>query len=48
MVYHSGFAESAYPLSELAGEITRRVLESRGHRSTPSAANHAEFEHPAK
>ncbi len=50
MVYHSGFAESAYPLDELAGEITRRVLGSRGrgHHSLSSADNGARIQHPLK
>jgi two-component system chemotaxis response regulator CheB len=29
-IYQSGIADAAYPLSQLAGEITRRVFESRG------------------
>jgi two-component system chemotaxis response regulator CheB len=28
-IYQSGIADAAYPLSQLAGEITRRVFESR-------------------
>lgn len=42
-IYHSGIAEAAYPLSQLAGEITRRVLESHNQtqasvRSVPADA----------
>lgn len=42
-IYQSGIADAAYPLAQIAGEITRRVLESRkptqpGTRAIPADA----------
>ena len=40
LVYAAGHADAVFPLMQLAGEITRRVVESRSRRSSDSAGPH--------
>jgi two-component system chemotaxis response regulator CheB len=48
LVHASGLADAAYPLSRLALEITRRVLQSHGLRSPIEVKKHAAAGSPAK
>ena len=48
LVCHAGQADAIYPLNQLAGEITRRVQESRQLRPVASTKSFASVEHPAK
>jgi len=48
LVYQAGQADAIYPLNQLAGEITRRVQESRQLRPVASTKSFASVEHPAK
>jgi two-component system chemotaxis response regulator CheB len=41
LVYAAGHADAVFPLTQLAGEITRRVVESRSRRSSDSAGPHS-------
>jgi two-component system chemotaxis response regulator CheB len=47
LVQASGLADAAYPLDQLAAEITRRVLQSRVPRAQPDLKSHASLP-PAK
>jgi len=40
LVYAAGHADAVFPLTQLAGEITRRVVESRSRRAPDSAGPH--------
>ena len=40
LVYAAGHADAVFPLTQLAGEITRRVVESRSRRSSDFAGPH--------
>ena len=48
LVHASGLDDAAYPLDQLAPEITRRVLQSRGARSFVDLKSHASLEVPVK
>lgn len=48
LVHASGLDAAAYPLDQLAHEITRRVLQSRGLRSFDDWKSHASLEVPVK
>jgi two-component system, chemotaxis family, protein-glutamate methylesterase/glutaminase len=48
LVHASGLDDAAYPLYQLAGEITRRVLQSRGSRIGVQSKSYATLERPAK
>jgi two-component system chemotaxis response regulator CheB len=48
LVHASGLADAVYPLEQLATEITRRVLQSRGPRSRFDLQSSATLERPAK
>jgi two-component system, chemotaxis family, protein-glutamate methylesterase/glutaminase len=48
MVHASGLADAAYPLNQLAPEITRRVTHSRGPRDHFDLNRYADVEPPAK
>jgi two-component system, chemotaxis family, protein-glutamate methylesterase/glutaminase len=48
LVHASGLADAAYPLDNLATEITRRVLQSRGSRLPLEQKSYAALELPAK
>ncbi len=48
LVHASGFDDAAYPLDQLAPEITRRVLQSRGSRTFADFKSHAALEIPVK
>jgi chemotaxis response regulator CheB len=41
LVQASGLADAAYPVDQLAAEITRRVLQSRVPRAQSDVKNHA-------
>ncbi len=41
LVHSSGYDEAMFPLNQLAGEITRRVMESRSSRAAQSPSNYA-------
>jgi two-component system chemotaxis response regulator CheB len=43
-IYHSGIADAAYPLAQIAGEITRRVFESRNSNQGNARSVPAETE----
>jgi len=40
LVYAAGHADAMFPLTQLAGEITRRVVESRSRRASDSTGPH--------
>jgi two-component system chemotaxis response regulator CheB len=44
LVHASGLDEAAYPLDQLAAEITRRVIQSRGAAGRPEAKKNAAWE----
>jgi len=48
LVRASGLDDAAYPLDQLAAEITRRVLQSRASRNYIDLKSHATLEPPAK
>jgi two-component system chemotaxis response regulator CheB len=48
LVHASGLADAAYPLDQLAAEITRRVVQSRGSHAPVHLNSYATMEHPAK
>jgi two-component system, chemotaxis family, protein-glutamate methylesterase/glutaminase len=48
LVHASGLADAVYPLNDLAAEIVRRVLQSRGSRPYVDLKSHVTVEHPAK
>ena len=48
LVHASGLADAAYPLDQLAPEITRRVLQSRASQSAAGLKNFARLERTAK
>jgi len=48
LVHASGLADAVYPLDQLATEITRRVLQSRGPRARFDLQSSATLERPAK
>jgi two-component system, chemotaxis family, protein-glutamate methylesterase/glutaminase len=48
LVHASGLDNAAYPLDQLAAEITQRVLLSRSSRIRPDLKNYATLEPPAK
>jgi two-component system chemotaxis response regulator CheB len=48
LVHASGLADSAYPVDQLAAEITRRVLRSRGVHANVELKNYAAPATPAK
>jgi len=48
LVHASGLDDAAYPLDQLAHEITRRVLQSRGSRTFDDFKSHASLEVPVK
>jgi two-component system chemotaxis response regulator CheB len=48
LVHASGLADAAYPLDDLATEITRRVLQSRAPRTHFDLKSYATLEPPAK
>jgi two-component system chemotaxis response regulator CheB len=48
LVYAAGQADGVYPLDQLAPEITRRVLQSRGSRVAVTVNTHARLEPQAK
>jgi two-component system, chemotaxis family, protein-glutamate methylesterase/glutaminase len=48
LVYASGQADAVYPLAQLGQEITRRVLQSRGPRTTTNQIENAALEPRAK
>ena len=48
LVHASGLDDAAYPLDQLAAEITRRVLQSRVSRNYVDLKSHATLEPPAK
>jgi two-component system, chemotaxis family, protein-glutamate methylesterase/glutaminase len=48
LVHASGLDNAAYPLDQLATEITRRVLQSRASRNYVDLKRHAALEPPAK
>jgi two-component system chemotaxis response regulator CheB len=48
LVHASGLADAAYPLDQLAGEITRRVAHSRNPRPPVGLKGYAAMEFPAK
>lgn len=47
LVHASGLEDAAYPLDQLADQITRRVLQSRGAMQMDQK-NYATAAHPAK
>ena len=48
LVHTSGLADAAYPLNQLAVEITRRVMQSRGPRAHLDSQSYTALESPAK
>ncbi|MFI5118037.1 MAG: chemotaxis response regulator protein-glutamate methylesterase [Terriglobales bacterium] len=48
LVHASGLDDAAYPLGNLATEITRRVLQNRGARPVFDTKTYATVEHPSK
>jgi two-component system, chemotaxis family, protein-glutamate methylesterase/glutaminase len=48
LVHASGLDDAAYPLDQLAAEITHRVLQSRSPRIGVHFKNYATVEPPAK
>jgi two-component system chemotaxis response regulator CheB len=48
LVHASGLEDAAYPLDQLAEQITRRVLQSRGSNAHIDQKNYATAAHPAK
>ncbi len=48
LVHASGLDDAAYPLDQLAAEITRRVLQGRGSRIGVELKSYATLERPAK
>jgi two-component system chemotaxis response regulator CheB len=48
LVHASGLDAAAYPLDQLAPEITRRVLHSRGSKSFDDLKSHVSLEVPVK
>jgi two-component system chemotaxis response regulator CheB len=44
LVHAAGQADGVYPLNQLAGEITRRVLQSRAPHATLTASQHPQLE----
>jgi len=48
LVHASGLADAVYPLDQMAAEITRRVLQSRGPRARFDLKSNATLERPAK
>jgi len=48
LVHASGLDAAAYPLDQLAPEITRRVLQSRGSKTFDDLKSHASLEVPVK
>ncbi len=48
LVHASGLADAAYPLGQLAAEITRRVVQSRSSHAPVHLNSYATLEHPAK
>ncbi len=48
LVHASGLADAAYPLDQLAAEITRRVVQSRSSYAPVDLNRYATLEHPAK
>jgi two-component system, chemotaxis family, protein-glutamate methylesterase/glutaminase len=48
LVQASGLADAAYPVNQLAAEITRRVQQSRVPRGQPDLKSHASLGPPAK
>jgi two-component system chemotaxis response regulator CheB len=48
LVHASGLADAAYPLDQLATEITRRVVQSRASRIFADLKSHASLEIPVK
>ena len=48
LVHASGLDDAAYPLDQLAAQITLRVLQSRGSRIRVGLKSYATLERPAK
>jgi len=48
LVHASGLDDAAYPLDQLAEQITRRVLQSRGPRAQVDLKTYSTVEPPAK